>query len=135
MTCMEKRCFIVWNHPDRGICRLSWRLSKESPGVEDRIHRKIRVLRGGIKVLEGFPNGLNDMQPLRTFFLDFSDEGLFGRLTSFYPSSGEPEVSMLLDGRNPAGAVSYHSIDGSSSVICVSAYLRTEDVLHISHDG
>jgi hypothetical protein len=99
------------------------------------MHRKISVLREGIKVLKYLANFLSDVQPLSTFFLDFSHKGLFGRLTGFYLSSGEPEIPMFLDGRHPAFTIWDHSINGSPSVIRMAVYLGTEDVLHLSHNG
>jgi hypothetical protein len=132
---MEKLRLVVWKHPVERQCRLPWCLSKEYAYIEYYMHGKVLVLRVSIKVLEGFPHFLNDLQPLRTFFLDFSHQRLLGRLTGFGTTSGQEEVSMRLDGRNPACAVSYHSIDSSPGMIRVSVYLRTEDVLHISHDG
>ena len=80
LTLREKWRLVVWQHPDKRPCRLSWRLSKESP------------------------------------------------------STGKPEGAMRLDGRHPAGAVSYHNLDGPPPMIRVSVYLLTEDVLHLSHD-
>src|SRR5262245_784979 len=88
MTRMENLCLVVWRHPDKRQCHLSWRLSKECAYIEYRMHRKIGIFRGGIKVLEHIANFLSDVQPLRTFFLDFSHEGLFGRLIGFYLSAG-----------------------------------------------
>jgi hypothetical protein len=85
---MEKLHFSVWKHPDHGIFGLPWHLSKEYASIEDRMHGKVRVLRGGIKVLECFPQFLNDLQPLRTFFRDFSHQGLLGSFSAFNASSG-----------------------------------------------
>jgi hypothetical protein len=135
MTCMEKLRLGVWKHPDERQCHLTWHLPQKRPCVEDGMHCKVLVIRGSIKVLECLTNVLGDVQPLCTFFRDFSHQGLFWSLSFFNTSSGEPEMSMLLDGRHPAFAVSYHSIDGSPSMIRVSVYLLTEVVLHLNHDG
>ena len=135
MTRMEERRRVVWKHPDARQYRLPWRLPKECAGIEYRMHGKICLLRGGIKVLECLPYFLSDVQPLRTFFLDLSHQGLFGRLTGFYPSSREPEVPMCLDGCHPACTVWDNGVDGSPTMIRVAIYLGTEDVLHLSHDG
>ena len=135
MTRMEKPRLGVWKHPDRRIFRLPWRLSEECPCVEYCMYGKVLVIGGGIKVLECFANFPSDVQALRTFFRDFSHQGLFESLSALNTSSGQEEVSMRLDGRHHAYAVSYHSIDGSPSVIRVSVYLCTKDVLYLSHDG
>lgn len=132
---MEKLPRGVWPHPDDRQCRLPWRLSEECACVKYGMHGKVLVVRSSIKVLECFANFLGDVQPLGTFFRDFSHQGLFGRLTSFETASGQEEVSIYLDGRNPACTVWYDGVDGSSGMIRVAVYLGAEDVLHLSHDG
>jgi len=99
------------------------------------MHGKVLVIRGGIKVLECLPQFLNDLQPLRTFFRDFSHQGLFGSLSAFNTSSGQEEVPAIAYRSNSAIAVSYHSVDGSPGMIRVFVYLGTEDVLYLRHDG
>jgi hypothetical protein len=49
MTRMEKSPLVVWKHPDDGKFHLPWRLSQECACIEDRMHSKVRVIRGGIK--------------------------------------------------------------------------------------
>jgi hypothetical protein len=98
------------------------------------MHGKVLVIRGGIKVLECLANFPSDVQALRTFFLDFSHQGLLGRLTGFNTASRQEEVSARAYHSNPAFAVWDHRIDGSPSMIRRSVYPRTEDVLHLSHD-
>jgi hypothetical protein len=132
---MEKLCLGIWKHPDHRIFRLSWRLSKESSCVEYGMHGKVRVIRGGIKVLECLANFPSDVQALRTFFLDFSHQGLLGRLTGFDTPSGQEEVPAIAYRSNPTIAIWYHSVDSSPGMIRVSVYLGTEDVLYLSHDG
>jgi hypothetical protein len=102
---MEKWYLVVWKHPDAWQCRLPWRLSQEYAGIEDRLHREIRVLRGDIKVLERLPNFPSDVQALRTFFLDFSHQGLFGGFSSFNTASGQEEVPAIAYRSNPAIAI------------------------------
>jgi len=85
---MEKLRLVVWQHPDERQCRLRWDPSKECACIKYRMHRKISVLRGSIKVLECLANLLGDVQPLGTFFLDFSHQGLFGSFSSFNTASG-----------------------------------------------
>jgi hypothetical protein len=98
------------------------------------MHGKVLVIRGGIKVLECLANFPSNVQPLGTFFLDFSHEGLLRRLTGFNTSSGQEEVPARAYHSNSAFAVWDHGVDGSPSVIRVPVYLGTEDVLHLSHD-
>jgi hypothetical protein len=98
------------------------------------MHCKVLVIRGGIKVLECLANFSSDGQALRTFFLDFSSQGLLGRLSGFDTASGQEEVPAIAYSSNSAIAVSYHSLDGSPGMIRVSIYLLTEDVLYLSHD-
>ena len=71
---------------------MPWRLSKECACIEYRMHGKVRVIRGGIKVLECLANFPSDVQPLGTFFLDFSHQGLLGRFTRFDTTSGQEEM-------------------------------------------
>jgi hypothetical protein len=85
--------------------------------------------------LECLANFPGDVQPLGTFFLDFSSQGLLRRLVGFDTSSRQKEVVAIAYRSNPAITVWYHSVDSSSSMIRVSVYLLTEDVLHLSHDG
>jgi hypothetical protein len=99
------------------------------------MHGKVLVIRGCIKVLECFANFPGDVQPLGTFFLDFSSQGLLGRLSGFDTTSGQEEVPARAYRSNSAIAVSYHSIDGSPGMIRVSVYLRAEDSLHLGQDG
>jgi hypothetical protein len=132
---MEKWCLVVWKHPGERQCRLPRRLSQEYAGIEDRMHREIRVLRRGIKVLERLPNVPSDAQALRTFFLDFSHQGLFGSFSSFNTASGQEEVPARAYRSNPAMTIWYHSVNSSPGMIRVSVYLGTKDVLRLSHDG
>src|SRR5215813_9428939 len=87
MARMEKLRLVVWQHPDERQCRLRWNLSKECACIKYRMHRKISVLRGSIKVLECLANLLGDVQPLRTLFRDFSHQSLLRRLIGFDTSS------------------------------------------------
>jgi hypothetical protein len=91
--------------------------------------------RKSVKVLECLANFPSDVQALRTFFLDFSSQGLLGSLSSFNTSSGQEEVPTIAYRSNSAITVWYHSVDSSPGMIRVSLYLGTKDVLHLSHDG
>ena len=102
MTRMEKRYLIVWKHPDHRVFRLPWRLSKECACIEYRMHGKVLVISGGIKVLECLAKFPSDVQPLGTFFLDFSHQGVLGRFTGFDTTSGQEEMPAITYRSNPA---------------------------------
>jgi hypothetical protein len=87
VTGMEKVCPVVREDPDERVFRVSCRLSKESSCVEYRMHRKVCIIRACIEVLQCLPNVADDVQPLRAFFLNFSDKGLLWRLACFNAAS------------------------------------------------
>jgi hypothetical protein len=55
---MKKPRLGVWKYPDDRKFRLPWRLPKECACIEDHMHGKVLVIRGGIKVLECFADFL-----------------------------------------------------------------------------
>jgi hypothetical protein len=98
------------------------------------MHSKVRIIRGGIKVLECLANFPSDAQPLCTFFRDFSHQGLLRRLIGFDTSSRQKEVLARAYRSNPAIAIWYHRVDGSPGMIRMSVYLGTKDMLYLSHE-
>ena len=61
VTRVEKVRPIVWVHPEQRVFLLSCRLTEEPAFVEYGVHGKVRVVGGGIKVLECFPKVPDDM--------------------------------------------------------------------------